>query len=83
MDTELYSTGLFLDESKAFNSINHEILLFKFENYGIRGVALSWFLSYLSNRYQFLQSNSQCSLLRSVISGVPQGSILGSLLYIT
>ena len=63
MDKGLYSVGLFLNVSKAFNSINHEILLFKLEHYGIRGVALSWFLSYLSNRYKFLQSNSQCSLL--------------------
>ena len=50
MDKGLYSIGLFLDVSKAFHSINHEILLFKLEHYGIRGVALSWFLSYLSNR---------------------------------
>ena len=81
MDKGLYSIGLFLDVSKAFDSIN-EIPKIKLEHYGIRGVALSWFLSYLSNRYQFLQLNSQCSLLRSNISRMPQDSILGSLPYI-
>ena len=74
--------ALFMDLSKAFDTIDHNILLYKLRNYGIRGIALSWIKSYLTNRQQFVSiDNLQSS--RSVLKcGVPQGSILGPLLFL-
>ena len=54
IETKLYSCGISLDLSKAFETVNHDILLKKLENCGIRGVAKQWFCSYLSNRKQFV-----------------------------
>ncbi len=81
-DKKLLTIALFIDVSKAFDSLDHAILLSKLEHYGIRGVALQWFSSYLSNRYQYTECNSQCSGYRLIVSGVPQGSVLGPLLYL-
>ena len=82
MDNRRYSVGIFLDLSKAFDTIDHNILLTKLEIYDIGGVALQWFASYLSDRTQLVsiaQSNSSTSLIKC---GVPQGSVLGPLLFI-
>ena len=71
-----------MDLSKAFDTLNHDILLKKLEVYGIRGVTLSWFSDYLSNRQQYVDFNGKSSNLLSINCGVPQGSILGPLLFL-
>ena len=74
--------GVFLDFSKAFDTIDHDLLLEKLEMYGIRGVALDWMRSYLSNRRQFVVYNETPSSQKVISCGVPQGSIFGPLLFL-
>ena len=74
--------SIFLDFRKAFDCVDHKILLSKLSMYGIRGVALDWFRSYLTGRYQYVALNDILSEPRAVSCGVPQGSILGPLLFL-
>jgi len=82
IDKKKLSLGVFIDLSKAFDTINHKILLNKLYYYGIRGKSHDWLISYLSNRQQYVQIKSYKSSLLLITCGVPQGSILGPLLFI-
>ena len=82
VDNGTYSCGIFLDLCKAFDTVDHKILLAKLEYYGIRGVVHDWFASYLSNRRQFVSLFGTNSDYQIVTCGVPQGSVLGLLLFL-
>ena len=72
----------FLDLSKAFDTISHKILLPKLDNFGVRGITNTWFKNYLSERTQYMDIYGIKSTLQDIICGVPQGSILGPILFI-
>ena len=74
--------GIFIDLSKAFDTVNHQILIDKLEHYGIRGNALEIFRSYLSNRKQYVNIDNHKSQTRPILHGVPQGSVLGPLFFL-
>lgn len=82
LDAKFHSVGIFLDLSKAFDTINHSILLHKLNTYGIRGLANDWIRSYLSGRNQRVLFNGSLSKQNNISCGVPQGSILGPLLFL-
>ena len=82
MDNGKFSCGVFIDLKKAFDTVNHEILLAKLENYGVRGVINSWFRSYLTDRKQNTEVNNVVSEAETTLCGVPQGSVLGPLLFL-
>src|ERR1043165_7700875 len=82
IDNDEFSIGIFLHLAKAFDTVNHEILIAKLNHYGIRGKPLEWFKSYLTSRTQRVNCNGCLSNLQAILFGVPQGSILGPLLFL-
>ena len=82
LENKEYGVCILLDFAKAFDTVNHNILISKLEHYGIRGVALNWLWSYLSNRMQCVEIGDAQSELEFIKCGVPQGSVLGPLLFL-
>ena len=82
LDEEKLACGIFVDLQRAFDTVEHDILLTKLEHYGVRGLVNDWFKSYLSDRKQFVSINGHDSNLVSLLYGVPQGSVLGPLLFL-
>ena len=81
-DSGKFTCGVILDLQKAFDTVNHNILLRKLEHYGIRGVSNIWFKSYFTNRKQHTYHGGIISDEKLIEYGVPQGSVLGPLLFI-
>ncbi len=82
MDSGLYTGMILIDLQKAFDTVDHEILLKKLNAVGAGDVVVSWFKSYLADRKQFVDINCTLSAPEDVTCGVPQGSILGPLLFL-
>ena len=82
IDAKLFSCGIFVDLKKAFDMVGHSILVHKLNHYGIRQIINSWFSSYFSKRSQSTQIGSTVSNKEEIVCGVPQGSVLGPLLFL-
>ena len=82
MGQSKYTCGIFIDLRKAFDTVNHSILLSKLQHYGIREIVKDWFSSYLSKRIQTTQIGNDISEKNRLLTGVPQGSVLGPLLFL-
>jgi hypothetical protein len=82
LDKTIDTSALFIDVAKAFDSLNHNILLYKLKSYGFKDIVYNWFETYLIGRLQYVELNNVTSGLRYLRTGVPQGSILGPLLFL-
>ena len=82
LEKEDYAIGIFIDFRKAFDTVDHSILLYKLYHCGVRGPAYDWFCDYLNNRTQLVSFNNANSQNEFVSCDVPHGSILGPLLFL-
>ena len=82
IDEKNISLAIFMDLSKAFDTLDHSILIKKLAHYGVKGTALEWFTSYLTGRSQYVEIDGVSSSILTLSTGVPQGSILGPLLFL-
>ena len=82
IDSVKFGCGIFIDLRKAFDTVNHKILLNKLEHHGVRDSMLNWFKSYLIEHKQYVSFNGQSSELLINNCGVPQGSVLGPLFFL-
>ena len=82
MDKGLFSCGVFIDLKKAFDTVDHNILLGKLNFYGFRGIINNWFSFYLQGRMQITQTGHRVSRKIEITYGVPQESVLGPLLFL-
>ena len=82
MDKKQLNLAIFLDLKKAFDTVDHTILIKKLGGNGVKGISGKWFTSFLSSRKQYCVVNEQQSMARLITCGIPQGSCLGPLLFI-
>ena len=82
IDGQRCCAGVFIDLKKAFDTVDHELLVEKLKVYGIRGVANKWLQNYLTNRKQYVVIDDHSSDMLDMTCGVPQGSVLGPILFI-
>ena len=82
LDNGSFACGVFIDLQKAFDTVNHDVLLSKLNHCSIRRVAFDWFKSYLSDRTQYATINNERSEIQTIKYGGPQGSILEPLLFL-
>ena len=82
LDSKQSTIAVYLDFSKAFDTVTHNILMNKLLHNGVRGVMLHWFESYLSNRKQYVSIKNCSSSISNITLGVPQGSVLGPVLFL-
>ena len=82
IDDKLITIGVFIDLAKAFDTVDHSILLGKLQHYGVSGIAHDWFESYLTKIQQYVTLNKAESKRARITCGVPQGSILGPILFL-
>ena len=82
LDARKYTAGVFVDLKKAFDAVDHNIILEKLDYYGLRGVAKDWFCSYINNQKQYVTLNGSNSSIKPILTGVPQGPVLGPLLFL-
>ena len=82
IDSKQHCAGVFIDLKKAFDTVDHKLLVEKLSFYGVRGIANTWLENYLMNRKQYVVVDNQASRMQFIKCGVPQGSVLGPVLFL-